>query len=251
MRHPTLWPALFVSILLLAPVGCCPTPNGAALHLAFGDSVTEGKDSPTYPEHLADLLGLAASQVANEGESGESAHGGADRIEELLARCDTYPNAGTLLYLEGAAGLIDWVQETDPLLLWDPLVTPYPFQAALDERLGNIQNNILAALYTAQSAGLATYVATYFELLPNISPCDAFALPFLPPEQAERANHYTLLLNEKIREAAAASGSVLVDIEAELGALNDDPDNFIDCNHPSGSGNLLIAGLFHQALIGP
>jgi lysophospholipase L1-like esterase len=242
---------LFFLATTLTAGSCCPNPSPDPLYVAFGDSITAGKDSPTYPHALASLLGLSPGKIANEGKSGESAHSGLERIQELFQECNRYPNAIALLYLEGAAGLIDWIQEEDPLLLWDPLHPSYPLTAQLNERLANIQNNVKSAIQTAQGSVATTYVATYFDLLPWVSPCDAFALPFLLPAHTEIANNYTLLLNERISQAALETGSTLVDINAELGALEGDSSNFFDCNHPSGSGNQLIADVFHDVLAGP
>ncbi len=240
---------LFAAVVFLLS-GCCQAPNPNALYVCFGDSITKGKDSPTYPAALTGLLDLSSNQVANEGDSGESANNGADRIQNLFGSCDAYPNAVALLYLEGAAGLIDWIQETDPILLFDPLGPGYPYQAALNERLGNIKNNIIDAIHTAQSDVDTIYMGNYFYLRSGISPCDAFGAPFLPPAAAEKANHYTDLLNEKIAEAAAETGSILVDINQE-GHLEDSADNFIDCNHPSGEGNQIIAEVFYNAITSP
>jgi len=235
---------------MLALCACCPAQNTHALYVAFGDSITQGKDAPPYPSVLADLLGIAPEQMANEGESGESAHSGLDRMRQLFVDCDTFPNAHTLLYWQGGAGLIDWIQETDPYLLFDPLSPYYPHAGELAEQLGNIRDNIVAALEMAGGSVEHIYVANYFDLVAWVSPCDAFGVP-LGPGLVEKANHYTQLLNEKILEAAAETGAVLVDINGELGYLGGDPANFIDCNHPSGAGNALIAGVFHEVLTAP
>jgi len=245
---------LFAGIALALPVfalpACCPTPNTNALYVAFGDSLTQGKDSPTYPSVLAGLLGIPSDRIANEGKSGESANDGLDRIRQFFVDCDTFPNAHTLLYWQGAAGLIDWILETDRFLLFDPLSPSYPYAAQLEERLTNIQNNVVAAVEMAAGSVDAVYVADFFDLLPWISPCDTFGAP-LAPGLTVKANNYIQLLNEKIHEAVSDTGVTLVNIHGELGALHNDPANFIDCNHPSGAGNELIAGVFLQALTGP
>jgi lysophospholipase L1-like esterase len=247
-----LWKTVLLTACMLVP-GCCQAPNPAPLYVCFGDSITAGKDVPTYPETLDGLIDPSvAGQVANEGESGESADNGADRIKNLFGSCNAYPNTVALLYLEGGAGLIDWIQEKDSFLLFDPLAPGYPYQAELTERLGNIKNNILAAVQTARSSGLQVYMATYYDLLAGVSPCDLHPLKLpLNEVQAERANHYTALLNQKIGEAASETGSALVDLNGVLGPLQGNPENFFDCNHPSASGNALIAEVFFEALTGP
>ncbi len=250
MIKSTLMPVSVLAVLVLVLSACCPAQNTNALYVAFGDSVTQGKDSPSYPSVLAGLLGIAPNQMANQGESGESAHSGLDRMQQFFVDCDTFPNAHTVLYWQGAAGLIDWIQENDRFLLFDPLSPYYPYSEELEEQLGNIKNNIVAAVGMAQGSADTVYVANYFYLVPWVSPCDAFGSP-LGPGLVEKADHYTQLLNEKIQEAVTETGALLVDINGELGALNDDPANFIDCNHPSGAGNELIAGVFHQVLTGP
>lgn len=251
------WTIVFTAAAFLLS-GCCKAPDYDALYVCFGDSITAGKDSPSYPDVLAGYLGLSANEVANEGESGESANNGAERIKNLFGNCDAYPNALALLYMEGAAGLIDWIQEKDPWLLFDPLNPGYPYQAELNERLGNIKNNIIEAVQTAQGDVESIYVANYFFLVPGISPCDLTPadLP-LGPNQVDKVNNYVDLLNGKIEEAASETGSILVDVNLEVGdwsgtacgeAPNDPRDCFTDCNHPSGSGNEVLAELFHDAI---
>lgn len=254
------WMIVFTATVLMLS-GCCQTPDYNALYVCFGDSITKGKDSPSYPEVLAGYLGLSTNEVANEGESGESAHKGADRIQDIFGNCDAYPNAGSLLYMQGAAGLIDWIQETDPLLLFDPWNAGYPYLAQLNERLGNIKNNIIAAVQTAQNNVDRIYVATYYDLVPGVFPCEMnpTGLP-LSQNQAEKINHYVALLNGKIEEAASETGSILVDVNTAVGdwsgtacgeAPNDPRDCFFDCNHPSGSGNQVIAEVFYDSITAP
>ena len=66
-----------IVLLILVLFGCSPRvanldAKGKTI-VCFGDSITAGTESPTYPDILEDLLGLGQGTVVNAGESGENA----------------------------------------------------------------------------------------------------------------------------------------------------------------------------------
>jgi len=233
---------LSLSVMVLFSVGpsqdCGKIQESQARYIAFGDSATAGADQPTYPQVLEALL---HANVVNEGKGGETAQEGVNRLQSIL-RGVSYPKAQSLLYWEGGNDLIDFVQSVDPYLQYSPKDPDYPYSRELDQALAKIGEAVESAVQTAQRHNLQVYVATYFYLLPFVAPCDAVPVPFLNKAQVEKTNDYIDLLNRVIRETASNFRDItLVDINQELGALLGDKDNFVNCNHPSGEGNQLIA----------
>ncbi len=237
----------FVVLVVCFTLGaCCPQPNTTARYLCFGDSVTKGDSLPRYPQYLEWLLGQGSGTVANEGKSGETAGDGRERLETMM-RCDTYPNVHTVLYLEGANGLIDWIQEHDAALLISPKDPLYPKKQELRDLLEHIKGNVTGAVRSVTSTGRVVIIGSYFHVLPYVSPCSVSPLGFFLPYMADHINDYVDLLNEKFYEVAAEQGLEIADI-ATTGALYGDPANFLNCNHPSASGNEIIAGIFYEAI---
>ncbi|GAG17174.1 unnamed protein product, partial [marine sediment metagenome] len=66
--------------------------------------------------------------------------------------------------------------------------------------------------------------------------------------QAVNANAYLGRLNERIREAVAARGAILVDVGAEDEVIRPDQANYFNCNHLSEQGNEIVAELFFDAI---
>ncbi len=238
--------AVIVAFSLATWVGCCPPEDPGAHYIAFGDSITEGAEQPSYPDLLEGMLAEGEGTVANEGESGETAGEGRDRMDEILS-CGTYPNAHTVLYLEGGGGLVDWIQEHDPLLLVSPLSPLYLLKEELEGLFDNIEENVLAVMGAVKASGRIPLIATYYHFLPYKTPCPPSPVGFLTGFQADNANDYIDMLNDLFRQIAALEGLEVVDI-AETGALYGDYDNFHDCNHPSIQGNQIIADYFYEAI---
>ena len=130
--------------LALAWPGCstAPVPDPAVRYIAFGDSATAGPSTRNYPDILRELLVEAPETFVNEGESGETAGQGVDRLQNLLSQ-GLYPNAHTLLYWQGGGGLIDFIAEIDPLLLLSPSEQSYPHASRLGQVLDGIQANFV------------------------------------------------------------------------------------------------------------
>lgn len=234
-------------IALIAPAGCSDDtfrlPNFSARYIAFGDSTTAGPSQRDYPDILREGLGEPPEVFTNEGRGGESAEEGADRLKSYLDR-RLFPNAHTLLYWEGAAELIDFLQENDPLLVFAPSAPGYPFAAALAARLDQTQAAVERSLAAGRDAGLTVYAATYFFMPAGSLNCEPLFLNVLLPGQAENANAYVALLNERIRAAAAAQGVTLVDVATLDATLRGSAANYENCNHLSAAGNGIVAGLF-------
>ncbi|NLX05510.1 MAG: SGNH/GDSL hydrolase family protein [Phycisphaerae bacterium] len=241
---------LFVAVTgLLTGCNGFRVPDPDVRTIAFGDSSTDGPAEKNYWEFVQEDLGVPADWFANEGEGGETAQEGLERLTGLLAD-GIYPNAETLLYWQGAAGVIDFIRRVDPLLLFDPGGADYPYSGSLDEELDSVQASIEQAIETAQEAGLEVVVSTYYYLIPSVGQCDPAPLGVLLPGQAANANRYVDRLNERIRLAAQAADVTLVDVAAIGDELLAEPGNYFDCRHLSVQGNERVAELFLSALSG-
>lgn len=240
---------LFIAALIL--VGGCADlrlPDPAVVYVAFGDSSTAGPSERDYPDILRELLGEPRETFANEGESGESAAEGLDRLEMLIVN-EIYPNAEVLLYWQGGNDITEFIREFDLLLLFSPDEPGYPFAEALIRQLDETQEDIESVIEAAQDVGLDVFVATYYFVQEDFGICDAFPLDLVLPEQARKANEYLLRLNERIRAAAANSGATLVDVASLDETIRADSANYFDCNHLSEQGNAIVADLFSDTIL--
>ena len=240
---------LTVSCCALFSAGCdtirFTDPN--AIYVAFGDSATDGPADRDYPDILRDRLALPVESFAKEGKDGETTSDGITRLEGLLA-AEIFPSAEVLLYWQGGADLVDFIREVDPFLLFSPDDVDYPLSPQLESFLDDVQDNIQTALTAGREAGLNVFVATYFPIREDASLCDASPFGFLLPAQARRANSYTEVLNERIRNAATTARATLVDVATEGNAITASSDNYFNCNHLSSAGNAIVADVFENAL---
>jgi lysophospholipase L1-like esterase len=195
---------------------------------------------------LRDRIGEPADSFAGQGKGGETSGDGLGRLGQILTE-GLYPNAQALLYWEGGDDIVEFVRNRDPLLALSPDDPDYPYAAALEDKLDQVQAHIEQAIQTAQNAGLKVYVATYYSLKGNES-CRPLPTDFLLDSQADTANAYVPRLNERIRRAARNRNAVLVDVASVAETLRQDPANYIDCNHLSSQGNAAVAGLFAAAI---
>jgi lysophospholipase L1-like esterase len=229
--------------------GCAEVqvPDPDVRVVAFGDSTTAGPAGQDYGDTLRIKLGEPIESFANEGKSGETSGEGVARLQQLL-QDKIYPNAETLLYWEGAGDIIDFMREYDPFLIFAPDDPNFPFSEPLKEMLDRVQTNIEHSIALAKQANLSVFVATYYFLRANIGQCDAMPLKTLLPDQAEHANRYVVLLNERIRQAVENQNAVLVDLEILADSISEDPGNYFDCNHLSAQGNDIVAQAFFDAV---
>lgn len=230
-------------------VGCngimLPDPNVRVI--AFGDSTTAGPSARDYVEDLPELLDRPAVEFANEGRGGETTEEGLARLRRMVG-LDIYPNARQIIYWEGGNDVIDFIQRRDPLLIFSPLDANYPFGAALDSQLDATQQQIEQAIAAGAGAGWQVTVATYFPIPSFSVECNGLLFGVIVGAQAEHANVYRSLLNDRIRSAARNGGAVLVDVAALADELTADPGNYFDCNHLSARGNAIVADRLAQAL---
>jgi hypothetical protein len=240
-----------LSTLLLVVVGLSgcgtPLPDPAVRTIAFGDSTTANLAERQYWEILRDNLGQPADSYAGQGEGGEPTAEGLERLGDLLDN-EIYPNAEVLLYWQGGKDVLEFVQSRDPLLLLSPNAVDYPFAAALETTLDTTQANIEQAIALGRRAGLDVYVSTYYYFNTQTGQCRPTVLGVLLPDQQARVTQYIQLLNERIRQAAANAGAVLVDVGAQAETIVADPANYTDCNHLSEKGNQIVAGIFETAI---
>ncbi|MBN1346572.1 MAG: SGNH/GDSL hydrolase family protein [Phycisphaerae bacterium] len=252
MRTTRIWLLPTCLVCLGWVLGCgndsfLRLPDPAVRYVAFGDSSTRGPSERDYVTYLPNLLGESSNAFSNEGDGGETSAEGVTRLRSLIDR-GIFPNAVAMLYWEGGGDLIDLIKSLDPLLLLSPESADYPLTARLESKLDEIQANIEAAIRLAQDAGWDVYVATYFFLPRGSLDCDPLVLGVLLPGQADNANAYVTLLNERIRQAAQNRGAVLVDVADSDAELRGDPANYQNCNHLSAQGNQIVAGLFAEAI---
>jgi lysophospholipase L1-like esterase len=196
-----------------------PPKIAATNFVAFGNSVTEGKNAfsmivpETYPMALrAMLVSRYTAQapvitVVNEGRGGESVVFGSDRIQSVIDA--DHPE---VLLLE------DGVND---LLGGDPL--------KVDEVIAALRDIV----QKAKSRGVRVFLATLVPGRPGQS--RSGAVPLIPPT------------NEKIRELAASEGVTLVDLYQGFGGS---PEPYIDEDglHPNQAGYRKIAEIFFDVI---
>jgi hypothetical protein len=256
MNIQTLWrsnrmravPALLLVVAGLSGCGT-PLPDPAVRYIAFGDSTTANLAERQYWEILRDNLGQPADSYAGQGQGGEPTAEGLERLGDLLDN-EIYPNAEVLLYWQGGKDILEFVQGRDPLLLLSPNAVDYPFATDLETALDTTQANIEQAVAMGRQAGLTVYVSTYYYFNTQTGRCRPTVLGVLLPDQQARVTEYIQLLNERIRQAAANAGAVLVDVGAQAETIVADPANYTDCNHLSEKGNQIVAGIFQAAIQG-
>lgn len=245
---PWVWIAGVLAALQVTGCGAFVLVNEDAVFVAFGDSTTAGPSTKDYVEFLPELTGLPARQFANEGSGGETTSEGLERLDRMIS-LDVYPNARQLIYWQGGADVIDFVRRRDPLLLLSPSDPDYPFSDLLESELNQTQQNIERAVSLANDAGWGVVVATYFPI-PSISlDCDALLFGVILPAQAQNADAYLAMLNDRIRIAALRAGASLVDVQSLGGELLADSNNYFDCNHLSASGNEIVARSIAESLL--
>ncbi|GJM25973.1 MAG: hypothetical protein DHS20C16_23880 [Phycisphaerae bacterium] len=221
-------------------------PDPDVHFIAFGDSTTDGPSNRNYWDILRERLDEDPIRFVNEGNGGETTEEGLQRLQRIIA-LETYPNATTLLLWEGGSDIIDFIGETDSLLIFSPDSTDYPFAGRLTELLDDSQTNLEQQISAAQVAGWEVYVATLFPIREQTASCDPLPLNILLAPQAINANVYVRRLNDRIVSAAENTGATLVDIDSRSDEINASGENYFDCNHLSSAGNEIAADQFLRA----
>jgi hypothetical protein len=234
--------------LLAVVVGGCTeirVRDERVTYVALGDSSTAGPSSRNYPDILIDLLDEPATSFANEGESNSTTARGIERIDEILEG-DYYPNAEVWLYWLGGADITEFMLDVDPLLLVPPSAGDYPFDGSLQRRLDEIDGNLAEGVQRIQATGATVYMATLYLVREDVDECDPLPLNVIVAEQARVANEY--IVHERIRDVAARTGAILVEIVAEDADIRSSEDNYFNCNHLSASGNEIVARVFFDTI---
>jgi len=248
--HLTIAAATLVLVAGCGTQTVIRAPQPMVRYIAFGDSTTAGPSERDYPDFLRTLLGEPEDAFANEGQGGETAPEGLDRLRELID-AGIYENAEVFLYWEGGGDIADLIGLIDPFLLFSPEEEHYPYDDLLTEKLDEIQAALESGIATAQDAGWRVYIATYFPMAPEVTECGALPFDIALPGQITRADLYIDRLNERIEAAAANRGATLIDIAAHGDALRADMDHYFNCNHLSASGNEIVARIFYQSVGAP
>jgi len=124
----------------------------------------------------------------------------------------------------------------------------YPKKQELRDLLEHIKGNVSNAVRSVTETGRAVIIGSYYHILPYVSPCSLSPFGFFLPYMAAHINDYMDLLNARFYEVAAEQGLEIADIAA-TGGLYENPANFLNCNHPSASGNEIIAGIFYTEIV--
>lgn len=227
--------AVIFFIGLFVPTVC----HGGDEVVCFGDSATAGAVDLSFPDYLEFFIDPGNEQVANEGESGETSAEGYWRALWLILSLQYY-DAKVWTYWMGGNDLIDWVQDIDPYMRYDPESPNYPYRDELNDKLDDIEANIRLTVRAIELTGAGVVLGTYLQLVPVLS-CSASPVGFLTPGLADKANHYLSELNDVIRNVSADMHLGLNDMEANLGGINGRMIYYHDCNHLNGLGNFVVA----------
>jgi len=207
--------------------------------VCFGDSATAGAVDLSFPDYLEFFIDPGDGDVVNEGEGGETTDEGFWRVIWLIISLQYY-DAEVWTYWEGGNDIIDWVEEIDPYLLYDPADPDYPYREELNDKLDDIKWNITASVELIRLTGAEVVLGTYLELVPYLE-CGPSPIGFLLPGMADKANHYLAELNEAIREVADDTGAPLNDMNLNLALIGGHLINYHDCNHLNALGNFYVA----------
>lgn len=232
------WVVLGCGIVLLGS-GCAIETFPEVEYLALGDSITGTLETDTYPRFLIDQLAVDAHTFAAEGQGGRTTAEGRRRLEQI-AKFNVYPNLHTVILWLGGADMIDFMTSHDPGLASAPSETAYPFDQQLDSLLDGLSVELATCIELARQQKWRILLLTYYDLPAGVEPCPAFGAP-LSLLEASRAAEYVALLNERIENLAAATGTELVDLRRINEMLSSNPGNFADCIHPSRAGSQIIA----------
>jgi lysophospholipase L1-like esterase len=213
--------------------------------VCFGDSATHGAVDEHYPSYLEAWINPSSDDVVNEGKNGETSGEGLSRLRHIIDSHE-YPNAKVYAYWEGGNDVIDWVQEVDPYLVWDPANPNYPFRNQLNSILSNMKDNLRQGVYKIQETTAQPILGNYYYLISYIR-CPLSPIGFLLPRMTTIANHYVDEITTTIYDLAAEEQIPLADINGELGQMP--YEYYHDCNHASAIGNEAIAEVWYDVIL--
>ena len=220
-------------------------PSSSVILVCFGDSATKGAVSQHYPSYIEGWIDPSSDDVVNEGKNGETSGEGLSRLIGIIDS-HKYPNAKVFALWEGGNDVIDWIQEVDSWLIFDPADPDYPYRSELDNILSNMKDNLRQGIYKIQDDGAQPVLGTYYYLISYID-CPLSPLGFLLPSMTVIANHYVDEINSVVYELAAEEDVPLSDINGELGEMP--YEYYYNCNHANALGNEAIAEIWYQAVI--
>ena len=232
-RFAVIVGVLFIGLTLLAPR--CPQQDEKVRIIAFGDSLTYGWSIiSSYPQVLERMMELPPGTILNAGLAGELLAYSEVRLEEVLDY--GYPNLRVILFWEGGNDLLIDIMTNNP----DLALPADPANPIFESMEGHGRRRIEMIL----DRGYELVVGTYYHFVPGKVPC--YIIPEgMSPEQAANLATYVDLGNRAILDLAEGYGLRVARMD-ELGMLEGDPDNYIDCLHADIDGHALIAAKWFE-----
>ena len=219
-------------------------PRPSVILVCFGDSATKGAVDQHYPGYIEEWINPGDDDVANEGKSGETSSEGLNRLRNII-NSNEYPNAQVYAYWEGGNDIVDAISQVDPLLIWDPARSWYPFREQLATLLAIVKENLRQGVAKIRETDATPVLGTYYYLM-AFKKCKLSPFHFLFPLQVRRTDHYVDELNQVIYELADEENVPLADIHSELGRMM--YWHYHDFNHANAEGNRLIAEVWFEAV---
>lgn len=197
---------------------------------AFGDSVTFG-----YGGAPGGWVGVLEERwghpIANLGLPGETVGEGARRIDDAFGIA-LAPDAEVVLVLHGGNDMVRAWKRQPCSETCDP--------SLVDDKYASIGRKLRKIVDVAENDGRRVVLATYWPA--NEDVCNE------PPEEFAAFSAAIDRLNAEIVELGAELDLPVVRLDELVADLDDDPDNYYDCLHPSGQGYSRIAGAWLSVL---
>jgi lysophospholipase L1-like esterase len=211
---------------ILVPARLSIGSNRPNTYVAFGDSITEGRNFPGDDAYLGDLESRLRGRfggspaIINEGLGSTRSNQGADRIPGVLSA--DRPAYTLIMY-----GTNDWNRsECNRVDRLNTSCFTIP--------------SLRAIVRSVKAAGSLPVLAT-------IPPCNEGFSIFAPPQR----NQWVVAANVQVRDMARQEGAALADVEASFFGYGRYEDLFVDHVHPNAQGQERIAEAFFQAISRP
>jgi lysophospholipase L1-like esterase len=216
------------------------TPPGQLSVVALGDSVTSGYHCycRAFPALYGDLLqqrtgiGVTVHNLGRPGLDSDGLLNELDHDNSLTARATA--EADVVLITIGANDFVDHEKDITAGRCTTECVT-----AELSRLTTNLQR-ILQRIRTFRPLDPPTVVITDYW---NVFEDGEVARRAYPPAGVGASKQLTLAVNQLIRSAANAGGSVFVDLYDAFEAQDDTAILASDGDHPNAAGHALIANL--------